>query len=84
VDFKKPVWYQALIGQCFAPIVASLKAAAPAKSETEINQASQAIWSMVHGTHALFSSERPDAAAVNPVPDLVEYQLRIFMRGFLD
>ncbi len=81
--FKRPVWYESLIGQCFAPMVAALKTAAPGKSEAEINHAAQAIWAMVHGTHALFSSGRPDAAAVNPVPDLVEYQLQIFMKGLL-
>jgi AcrR family transcriptional regulator len=82
-DFKRPVWYQSLIGQCFAPMVAALKAAAPLKNEGELNQAAQAIWAMVHGTHALYSTGRSESAGINPMPDLVEYQLRIFMKGFL-
>jgi AcrR family transcriptional regulator len=82
-DFRRPVWYQSLIGQCFAPMVAALKAAAPAKTEAELNQAAQAIWAMVHGTHALWSSASPGDASSSPAAGLVEYQLEVFFRGFL-
>jgi len=82
-DFKRPLWYQALIGQCFAPMVAALRAAAPGKGEGELNQAAQAIWAMVHGTHALWASGRGDANGVSPAPELVEYQLEVFLKGFL-
>lgn len=83
VDFKKPVWYQALIGQCFAPLVAALKEAAPAQGEAEINKASQAIWAMVHGTHALYASGRSESTDISPAPALVEYQLDHFLKAFL-
>lgn len=82
-DLKRPAWYQSLISQCFAPMLQALKSAAPAKGDEELNGAAQAIRAMIHGTHALLFTGHAETAGIQPKPDLVEYQLQVFMRGFL-
>lgn len=82
-EFNMPPWYQTLIEDCFAPLLASFRALKPEQAAPEALKATQAVWAMVHGTHSLYMSGRAKAAGIAPSSDLVEYQLDIFLRGYL-
>jgi AcrR family transcriptional regulator len=81
-EFKRPTWYQVLIGQCFATMHAALKSVDPSKSDAQVQESSQAIWAMIHGTHALYLSGRAEAAGVMQAPGLIEHQLDLFLKGY--
>lgn len=79
----RPAWYQSLIDHCFQALASRLGELAQGKSADEILKGSQSLWAIIHGTHHLFLSGRAQAAGLKATDDLMDFQIDLFLRGYL-
>lgn len=80
---SRPAWYQALIDECFQTLAKRLGELAKGKSPDEVVKGSQSLWAIIHGTHHLFLSGRAQAAGLKTPSDLMDFQIGLFLKGFL-
>ena len=81
--FVRPAWYQAKKLECFKPMEQALAELGKGKSAQEIALAAGALWGAVHGIHSLHATGKLEAARSAPAERLAEYQVEMFLKGFL-